>query len=135
MAGRRPRRTGNRAKAVLYRLLLELRITVLRADREPARRRMFSSRYMLNVSIFAAVPFAEVPMPILQAFGPSVGRPPLPAPAGDPTTPARRYGVLPMPSLEWNAQVEREAAPLYARVKTVIPAIEWPFFAPYVKAI
>ena len=27
------------------------------------------------------------------------------------------------------------AKPLYARVKTVIPAIEWPFFAPYVKAI
>jgi quinolinate synthase len=74
-------------------------------------------------------------MPILQAFGPSAGRPPLPAPAGDQTAAARRYGVLPMPSLEWNAQVERETAHLYARVKTVIPAIEWPFFAPYVKAI
>jgi quinolinate synthase len=74
-------------------------------------------------------------MPILQAFGPSAGRPPLLAPAGDPTAAARRYGVLPMPSLEWNAQVERETAHLYARVKTVIPAIEWPFFAPYVKAI
>jgi quinolinate synthase len=39
------------------------------------------------------------------------------------------------PGLEWNAQVERETAHLYERVKTVIPAIEWPFFAPYVKAI
>ena len=48
---------------------------------------------------------------------------------------ARRYGVLPMPSLEWNAQVERETAHLYERVKTVVPAVEWPFFAPYVKAI
>src|SRR5262245_3948451 len=74
-------------------------------------------------------------MPILQAFGPSGGRPPLPAPAGDPSAAARRYGVLPMPSFEWNAQVERETAPLYARVKAVIPSVEWPFFAPYVKAI
>jgi quinolinate synthase len=74
-------------------------------------------------------------MPILQAFGPSPGRPPPPAPTGDATAAARRHGVVPMPSLDWNAQVERETAPLYARVKTVIPAIEWPFFAPYVKAI
>jgi quinolinate synthase len=48
---------------------------------------------------------------------------------------ARRYGVLPMPSLEWNEQVARETAPLYARVAKVIPPVEWPFFAPYVKAI
>jgi hypothetical protein len=40
-----------------------------------------------------------------------------------------------MPSLEWNSQVERETAHLYARVRAVIPAVEWPFFAPYVKAI
>jgi quinolinate synthase len=40
-----------------------------------------------------------------------------------------------MPSLEWNEQVARETAPLYARVAKVIPPIEWPFFAPYVKAI
>src|SRR5262245_24066805 len=74
-------------------------------------------------------------MPILQAFGPSAGRPPLPTAAGDRTAAARRYGVLPMPSLEWNAQIERETAHLYERIKTVVPAIEWPFFAPYVKAI
>jgi quinolinate synthase len=48
---------------------------------------------------------------------------------------ARRYGVLPMPSLEWNEQVARETAPLYTRVAKVIPPVEWPFFAPYVKAI
>jgi quinolinate synthase len=48
---------------------------------------------------------------------------------------ARRYGLLPMPSLEWNEQVARETAPLYARVAKVIPSVEWPFFAPYVKAI
>src|SRR5437867_7958239 len=40
-----------------------------------------------------------------------------------------------MPSLEWNEQVAGETAPLYARVAKVIPSVEWPFFAPYVKAI
>ena len=43
--------------------------------------------------------------------------------------------VLPMPPLDWNEEVARETAHLYARVKAVIPAVEWPFFAPYVKAI
>jgi quinolinate synthase len=45
------------------------------------------------------------------------------------------HGRLPMPRLQWNAEVERETAPLYARVKNVVPSVEWPFFAPYVKAI
>jgi quinolinate synthase len=48
---------------------------------------------------------------------------------------ARRYGVLPMPSLEWNPAVARATAHLYDRVRTVIPSVEWPFFAPYVAAI
>src|SRR5215467_4214664 len=48
---------------------------------------------------------------------------------------ARRYGLLPMPSLEWSEQVARDTSPLYARVAKVIPSVEWPFFAPYVKAI
>jgi quinolinate synthase len=74
-------------------------------------------------------------MPILQAFGPTAGRPPIALPAAGASAAARRYGVRPAPSLEWNAQVERETAPLYARVKAVIPPVEWPFFAPYVKAI
>lgn len=43
--------------------------------------------------------------------------------------------ALPMPSLDWTPEVERETAHLYERVKTVIPPIEWPFMAPYVKAI
>src|SRR5258707_792543 len=76
-------------------------------------------------------------MPILQSFGPSAATPPvanlgLIAAAG---AAARRHGVLPMPSLEWNEQVGRETAPLYGRVQKVVPAVEWPFFAPYVKAI
>jgi quinolinate synthase len=42
---------------------------------------------------------------------------------------------LPMPSLEYTDAVAAETAHLYERVKTVIPAIEWPVMAPYVKAI
>src|SRR5262249_34880356 len=80
-------------------------------------------------------------MPILQAFGPSAPRHPLPAGASRTSTgtlglsAAARYGVLPMPSLEWNEQVARETAPLYALIAKVVPSGEWPFFAPYVKAI
>ena len=74
-------------------------------------------------------------MPILQAFAPSPGRTPVAAPAAGAPHAARRYGMLPMPALEWNARVERETAHLYDRVRAVIPAVEWPFFAPYVKAI
>src|SRR6201982_2749263 len=47
----------------------------------------------------------------------------------------RKFGRLPKPSLEWNAQLERETAHLYERVKAVGPPVEWPFFAPYVRAI
>jgi quinolinate synthase len=54
---------------------------------------------------------------------------------GELSAAARKYGVLPMPSLEWNAQVERETAHLYERVKNVVPSVEWPFFAPYIRAI
>jgi quinolinate synthase len=42
---------------------------------------------------------------------------------------------LPMPSLEYTDEVARETAHLYERVKRVIPAIEWPVMAPYIKAI
>lgn len=48
---------------------------------------------------------------------------------------ALRHGVLPMPSLEWTPEVERETAHLYEKVARVIPPVEWPFHAPYVKAI
>ncbi len=50
-------------------------------------------------------------------------------------TAAERHGVLPMPNLAWTPEVERATAHLYERVKSVIPAVEWPFHAPYVKAI
>ena len=76
-------------------------------------------------------------MPVLASLGP-VARPAVHADrlgAGELSAAARKYGVMPMPALEWNAQVERETAHLYERVKDVVPSVEWPFFAPYVKAI
>src|ERR1700676_3648615 len=51
-------------------------------------------------------------------------------PVGQPDLP-----VLPMPSLDYTDDVARATAPLYERVKRVVPAIEWPVMAPYVKAI
>lgn len=37
--------------------------------------------------------------------------------------------------LMFTPEVERETAPLYDRVKDVVPAVEWPLFAPFVHAI
>jgi len=69
-------------------------------------------------------------MSITEAYRPARAyAPPVSAPS------ARRLRTLPMPALDWNADVERETAHLYDRVKTVIPAVEWPFFAPYIAAI
>src|SRR5215831_13674755 len=76
---------------------------------------------MLSMSIFLT---GEEAMPILQALGPSAGR------ASPPS-----HAAVQMPTLEWNAQVAHDTAHLYERVRAVIPAVEWPFFAPYVKAI
>src|SRR5947209_308016 len=74
-------------------------------------------------------------MSILQSLGPTRDRAPIPPPAASSAAAARRYGVLPMPALEWNDQVARETAALYTRVQHVVPSVEWPFFAPYIKAI
>jgi quinolinate synthase len=72
-------------------------------------------------------------MPIIETVEPFAARPPRSTPA---TSKGRgRFGALPTPPLEWNATVERETAHLYERVKNVIPSVEWPFFAPYVRAI
>jgi quinolinate synthase len=83
---------------------------------------------MLITSIYEE----EAPVPLQQALVPSDEFHPV---AADISDAARRYDVFPMPSLEWNEQVGLETAPLYARVAKVIPPVEWPFFAPYVKAI
>ncbi|HHK74951.1 MAG TPA: quinolinate synthase NadA, partial [Rhizobiales bacterium] len=40
-----------------------------------------------------------------------------------------------MPELDYTPELAEEMAPLYERVKKVIPPVEWPFFAPYIKAI
>jgi quinolinate synthase len=76
---------------------------------------------------------------LLDIHGPANRRPPVsplsvPAPQASSAA-ARTFGIKPMPSLEWNEDIARETAHLYERIKTVVPAVEWPFFAPYVKAI
>src|ERR1700690_4477140 len=47
----------------------------------------------------------------------------------------QRFPVLPRPNLEWTPQVEAATAHLYERVSKVMPPVEWPCHAPYVKAI
>jgi len=73
-------------------------------------------------------------MPFVETVGPLMARRPAPPPAASDAAVAR-FGALPAPSLQWNAEVERATAHLYARIKNVVPAVEWPFFAPYVQAI
>src|SRR5262249_36079011 len=85
---------------------------------------------MLKLSILR-----EAQMPIIEALGPSPRHSPPPIPASGRSAAARQLGVLPMPSLAWNESVARETAHLYERIRAVVPAVEWPFFAPYVKAI
>jgi len=46
-----------------------------------------------------------------------------------------KYGIMDMPNLEYTPELARETAHAYERVSTVVPPIEWPAFAPYVKAI
>ena len=46
-----------------------------------------------------------------------------------------RFTPIAMPNLAWTPEVARETAHLYEKVKAIIPPIEWPFHAPYVKAI
>lgn len=53
--------------------------------------------------------------------------------AGKPA--ARKFKPLEMPELEYTPGLAKEMAPLYEKVKNVIPSIEWPFFAPYIHAI
>src|SRR6202047_2376840 len=78
-------------------------------------------------------------MPIAAIYGPDDFGNNVP---GRPVTPARtrvsaaeRARALPMPSLEWTPEVERATAHLYERVKNVVSPVEWPFMAPYIKAI
>jgi quinolinate synthase len=57
---------------------------------------------------------------------------------GSPEWEAKAQAVLPpslLPDLAYTPEVARETAHLYERVSRVIPPIEWPGFAPYIKAI
>ena len=74
-------------------------------------------------------------MPVVETVGPLIARQPLPPPASAGNSALRKFGALPAPSLEWNAEVERETAHLYERIRNVVPSVEWPSFAPYVRAI
>ena len=56
-------------------------------------------------------------------------------PAPPSSLAAPRFPVLPRPRLDWTPEVEAATAHLYQRVAKVMPPIEWPFHAPYVKAI
>jgi quinolinate synthase len=74
-------------------------------------------------------------MPIVETLEPRSAPRPVPAPGPARGIASRTFGRLPAPSLEWNADVERATAHLYGRIRNVLPAIEWPFLAPYVHAI
>jgi quinolinate synthase len=49
--------------------------------------------------------------------------------------PVAKYAPLPMPSLDFTREVAHQTAHLYEKVKHVIPAIEWPAYAPTIAAI
>ncbi|MFL9502331.1 quinolinate synthase NadA [Rhodopseudomonas palustris] len=78
-------------------------------------------------------------MPLAELYGPeNFGLPPHARQGSLPRVPlsaTERARALPMPSLEWTPEVEAATAHLYEKVQTVIPPVEWPFMAPYVKAI
>ncbi|BBF91456.1 quinolinate synthase NadA [Blastochloris tepida] len=46
-----------------------------------------------------------------------------------------RFPPVQVPDLTYTPEVARETAHLYDKVARVIPPVEWPFFAPYVRAI
>lgn len=52
-----------------------------------------------------------------------------------PSEAAQKYGVLEMPDLSYTPELAREMASTYDRISSVVPPVEWPAFAPYVKAI
>src|SRR5580698_9698904 len=96
---------------------------------------------MLNLSTFRlpSKVVKEATMPIAGIYGPddftqNRHRHPAPTPRSRASS-VERGRALPMPPLQWTGEVERATAHLYERVKAVISPIEWPFMAPYIKAI
>ena len=53
------------------------------------------------------------------------------------TAPPGKSGarILEEMDIAYSDGLARDMAPLYERVKSVIPSVEWPFFVPYIKAI
>jgi quinolinate synthase len=52
-----------------------------------------------------------------------------------PPAAAKRLGVLPLPKLEFTPELAREMERFYARVANVVTPMEWPQYAPLIKAI
>ena len=48
---------------------------------------------------------------------------------------SKKYDVLEKPDLTYTPELAEEMAPLYAKVKDVVTPLEWPVFAPRIKAI
>jgi len=48
---------------------------------------------------------------------------------------ARRHGVIARPKLEYTPEIAREMAPMYEKVSKVVTPMEWPYYAPLIKAI
>ncbi len=46
-----------------------------------------------------------------------------------------KHGKVDMPDLTYTPELAKEMAPMYEKVASVIPAVEWPAYAPYIKAI
>ena len=40
--------------------------------------------------------------------------------------------ILDEMGISWNDDIEKKTSSLYKKVSSVIPDIEWPFFAPYI---
>ncbi|WP_321342516.1 quinolinate synthase NadA [Breoghania sp.] len=51
------------------------------------------------------------------------------------TSRKHRFPAIAMPDLSYTLEVAEETAAAYEKVSHIIPAIEWPAYAPYVKAI
>ncbi|VAW11849.1 Quinolinate synthetase, partial [hydrothermal vent metagenome] len=58
-----------------------------------------------------------------------------PVPAAPLSQAAKTFGVLERPNLDYTDEVAAEMAPLYDKVAAVVPSVEWPFFAPYIRQI
>tara|TARA_R110000824_G_scaffold396703_1_gene598518 strand:+ start:29994 stop:31136 length:1143 start_codon:yes stop_codon:yes gene_type:complete len=84
---------------------------------------VFGTQYMLIMSIYCSRMEADM------ALAGDIRK------SGASRTAAHGFKPLEMPELEYTPGLAKEMAPLYEKVKNVIPSIEWPFFAPYIHAI